>query len=256
MELKHYLQIAVRWSWLLILGAALGAAGGYYYSKGQQPVYQASTRAMLMRAPLEQSSDLTYYSDLQLVQTYLQLMTTQPVLDKASERLGYKVSKGQVKVKQNQDTQIMDLTVEDNNPQHAADIANVLVQVLIEHNTNLQSGRYLATEESLKAQIDTVETQIKSIQSDVDQISTQSFQDQLSQTQAQIAPTAGSLCAAAGDRRPQLAQDNPGPAHPDRREAVPHRPDQAAAGPVPADLFQPGGAGETGGCRHPGRVAA
>jgi polysaccharide biosynthesis transport protein len=172
----------------MILGAALGAAGGYYYSKGQQPVYQASTRAMLMRAPLEQSSDLTYYSDLQLVQTYLQLLTTQPVLDKASERLGYKVNKGQVSVKQNQDTQIMELTVQDSNPRHTAEIANTLVQVLIEHNTNLQSGRYLATEESLDAQIDQVESQIKSIQSDVDKISNRSFQDQLSQTQAQIAP--------------------------------------------------------------------
>ena len=122
MELKHYLQIAVRWAWLLILGAALGAAGGYYYSKGQQPVYQASTRAMLMRAPLEQSSDLTYYSDLQLVQTYLQLMTTQPVIDKASEQLGYKVSKGQIKVKQNHDTQILELTVEINRLEHEADL--------------------------------------------------------------------------------------------------------------------------------------
>ena len=269
MELKHYLQIAVRWAWLLILGAALGAAGGYYYSKGQQPVYQASTRAMLMRAPLEQSSDLTYYSDLQLVQTYLQLMTTQPVLDKASERLGYKISKGQIKVKQNQDTQIMDLTVEDSDPQHAADIANVLVQVLIEHNTNLQSGRYLATEESLKAQIEAVETQIKSIQSDVDQISTQSFQDQLAQTQAQIAPLQAEVSTLQQEIAAlNYAEDHPGPAHPDRREAGARRPDQAAAGPVPADLFQPGRAGQAGGCRlrakladdpapvHPGPVPA
>ena len=39
MELKHYLQIAGRWAWLLILGAILGAAGGYYFSQMQEPVY-------------------------------------------------------------------------------------------------------------------------------------------------------------------------------------------------------------------------
>ena len=71
MELKHYFQIMQRWYWLLVLGAVLGAAGGYYYAQRQQPVYQAFTRALVMRAPLEQSSDLTYYSDMQLVQTYV-----------------------------------------------------------------------------------------------------------------------------------------------------------------------------------------
>ena len=188
MELKHYFQIMQRWYWLLVLGAVLGAAGGYYYAQRQQPVYQAFTRALVMRAPLEQSSDLTYYSDMQLVQTYVQLLTTQPVLQGTSDRLGYNVRSGQIKVKQNQDTQIIELSVEDHDPQHSADIANTLVQVLIEQNNSLQSGRYLTTEESLRAQIGQVEAQINQIQADLDQISTQSFQDQLTQTEAQIKP--------------------------------------------------------------------
>ena len=187
-ELKHYLQITGRWAWLLILGVVLGTAVGYDYAQRQAPVYQASTRAMVMRAPLEQSSDLAYYSDMQLVQTYVQLLTTQPVLDGAAERLGYKVSRDQIKVKQNQDTQIIELSVEDEDPRHTADIANVLLAVLIEQNNSLQAGRYLSTEESLKVQIDQVESQISNIQSDVNQISTQSFKDQLSETEAQIQP--------------------------------------------------------------------
>jgi len=188
MELKQYFQILQRWAWLLILGLILGAAGGYWYGRTQEPVYQSSTRALVMRAPLEQSSDLTYYSDMQLVQTYVQLLTTQPVLDGASKRLGYDVSKSQIKVKQNQDTQIIELTVEDHDPRQAADIANVLVEVLIEQNNTLQAGRYITTEESIKAQIAQVESQINKIQSDVDQISTQSFQDQLAEVEAQIGP--------------------------------------------------------------------
>src|SRR5687767_14811666 len=125
MELKQYFQMVRRWLWLLILGVALGGGAGYYYSSLQEPVYQSSTRALVMRPPLEQSSDLTYYSDLQLVQTYIQLLSTQPVLDAASERIGYKVSKGQLKVQQNQETQIIQVTVEDQNPTRAADIANI-----------------------------------------------------------------------------------------------------------------------------------
>src|SRR5512145_3089931 len=127
MELKQYLSIFRRWAWLLVVGLSLGAAGGFYGSNYQTPVYQASTRALVMRPPLEQSSDMTYYSDLQLVQTYIQLLTTQPVLDAASTRLGYHVQKGQVKITQSGDTHVLVVTIEDQAPQRAADIANVLV---------------------------------------------------------------------------------------------------------------------------------
>ncbi|MCK7500506.1 MAG: polysaccharide biosynthesis tyrosine autokinase [Comamonadaceae bacterium] len=177
-----------RWTWFLILGLVLGGGGGYAFSLTQAPAYQASTRALVMRAPLEQSSDLTYYSDMQLVQTYVQLLTTQPVLEGTSQRLGYDVNKSQIKVKQNQDTQIIDVIVEDQDPQRAMDIANILIEVLIKHNNTLQAGRYITTEESIAAQIAQVESQINTIQSAVDQISTQSFQDQLAQVEAQIRP--------------------------------------------------------------------
>ena len=107
MELKQYIQIVRRWAWLLLLGLILGGAGGYVGSRMQEPAYQASTRALVMRAPQERSSDLTYLSDQQLVQTYVQLLNTQPVRDGASSRLGYDVSKEQVRVQQTRDTQII-----------------------------------------------------------------------------------------------------------------------------------------------------
>src|SRR5512141_2097603 len=110
MELRQYFAIVRRWAWLLMLGLVLGAAAGYFWSSRQAPVYQASTRLLVTRPPLEQSNDLTYYSDLQLVQTYIQLLTTQPVLAGASERLGYEVKKSQISVKQNTDSQIIGLT--------------------------------------------------------------------------------------------------------------------------------------------------
>jgi capsular exopolysaccharide synthesis family protein len=141
-----------------------------------------------MRPPLEQSSDLTYYSDLQLVQTYIQLLSTQPVLDAASLRLGFEVKKGQIKVQQNQDTQIIQVTVEDHDPRRTADIANVLVEVLIEQNESMQTGRYASTAESIQAQIDQVEEQISSLQREVDQITTKSFETQLKEVEAQIQP--------------------------------------------------------------------
>jgi capsular exopolysaccharide synthesis family protein len=195
MELKQYLQIVRRWAWLFLLGLLLGGAGGYVGSNMQQPVYQAATRALVMRAPQERASDLTYLSDQQLVQTYVQLLNTQPVRDGAAAQLGYVVEKDQVKVQQTRDTQVIEVIVEDPSPRHAAEIANVLVAVLIEQNETLQSGRYASTEESIQAQIAQVESQMKGIQLEVDKLSTQDFEDQLQEVEEQIEPLQAEVAA-------------------------------------------------------------
>lgn len=188
MELKRFLTLARRWVWLLILGVALGAAGGYFRSASQTPVFQASTRFIILRAA--QTSAEYYYSSYldnqQLVQTYIQLLTTDKVLDAASEKLGYPVSAGQATASQVTETQFVSLTVSDTNPEHAAAIANVMVDVLIEQNEELQAIRYITSEQNLQTQIDQVESQINDLQDQIDEISVATVQDQLKQVQSQI----------------------------------------------------------------------
>lgn len=188
MELKEYFRIIKHWLWLLILGVVLGGAGGYFASSYQTPVYQASTRVMVMRPSQESASDYTYLSGQQLTQTYVQLVTTQPVLDAASLELGYEVSREQVSVQQIRDTQVIQLTVEDKNPEHASQIANVLVLKLIEQNDTFQAGRFNSAETSLREQVQQMETQISGIQAVISQISNQNLQDQITQLEAQIKP--------------------------------------------------------------------
>ncbi len=188
MELREYLRIFKHWVWLLVLGLVLGGAGGYVASDYQTPVYQASTRVMVMRPPQESASDYTYLSGQQLTQTYVQLVTTQPVLDAASDELGYEVDRKQVSVQQIRDTQVIQLTVEDENPEHVARIANVLVGKLIEQNEDFQAGRFNSAEASLREQIQQMETQISSLQTVISQISNQNLQEQISQLEAQIEP--------------------------------------------------------------------
>ena len=217
MELKQYFELVRRWAWLLVLGLVLGLAGGFFGSRYQTPIYQASTRLLVIRAPQEKISDTTYLSDQQMVQTYIQLATTQPVLDAVTGQLGYAVDKKQIQVGQIKDTQILQVTVEDPSPQHASDIANLLVQVLIDHNENLQSSRYAETESSLQTQVDQVQTQITSLQSQVEQLSTANVQKQLEDVKAQITPLqdevnqlqqliASLTPAYTTDRKTQLAQ--------------------------------------------------
>jgi capsular exopolysaccharide synthesis family protein len=188
MELKEYFRIVKHWAWLLILGLLLGGAGGYFFSKYQTPIYQASTRIMVMRPPQESVSDYTYLSGQQLTQTYVQLVTTQPVLDAASAELGYPIEREQITAQQIRDTQVIQLLVEDEDPARAAQIANTLVVKLIEQNDAFQAGRFNSAEESLREQIRQMETQISGLQTVINQISSQNLQDQIAQLEAQIKP--------------------------------------------------------------------
>jgi tyrosine-protein kinase len=199
MELKQYLSLLRRWAWLLALGLAVGALAGYIASLYQVPVFQASTRILVARAPQDKTSDMTYLTDQQLAQTYVQLLTTQPVLDAASLQLVYTVDAHRVNVKPITNTQIIQLTFEDNDPHRAADVANTLVKVLIDQNENLQTGRYAATEESLQAQIKQIQDQIDGLQSQIDNASTQAVQDQLAQVQTQIAGLQAEIAALQQD---------------------------------------------------------
>ena len=189
MELRQYLYLARRWAWLVILGLILGMAGGYTFSRYQTPVYQTATKLMVSSSPNGLASNsYAVYGDQQLAQTYVQLLTTQPILDGTSEALGYPVSAKQITAQQVQSSPIIKITVEDTNPQRSADIANRLVQELIERNETLQSGQYAASEESLQVQIDQVEQQIAQYQSDLDNISTKSLSEQLTLVQNQMEP--------------------------------------------------------------------
>ena len=188
MELRQYFYLFRRWAWLVILGGILGAAGGYVYSLYQTPVYQTATRVMVSSSPNGMASNSSVYGDQQLAQTYVQLLTTQPVLDGVAEALGYPVSARQITAQQVQSSPIIRITVEDPNPQKAADIANSLVQVLIDRNQNLQSGQYTASEESLQVQITQVQDQITQYQTDLDNISSKSLSEQINLVKAQMEP--------------------------------------------------------------------
>lgn len=188
MELKQYLSIVRRWLWLLILGLMLGAAGGFFGSSYQTPVYQASTRLLVMRAPQQTASDYTYLSDQQLIQTYIQLVTTKPVLESVSSALGFEIEAEQIKVQQIRDTQMIQLTVEDEDAGQTAMIANTLMDQLVRHNEALQSSRFASTEANLQEQVKQMETQITAIQGLITQTSNKNLEEQIAELQRKIEP--------------------------------------------------------------------
>jgi polysaccharide biosynthesis transport protein len=201
MEIKDYIAMVRRWAWLLVIGLVLGALGGFLGSIFQTPIYQATTRILVLRASQAEKNTDTYLSDQQLVQTYIQLLTTRPVLEGASSLLGFDVGASQISVQQIRDVQAIQLTAEDSNPQRAADIANILVKVLIDQNEVIQTGRYTLTEQSIQAQITQIENQISQMSTEIENVSTETVQQQLKQVEAQIATMQAEVTQLQNDIR-------------------------------------------------------
>ncbi len=53
MELRYYLTLLRRWAWLLILGGIIGGVGAFIFSWYQPLVFSTTTKAMVMKAPID-----------------------------------------------------------------------------------------------------------------------------------------------------------------------------------------------------------
>jgi len=131
-SILEYAQILLHWLWLLILAALVAGMAAYYITNRQPRIYQTSTLMMVNGASGSQyDSSSSIYLGMQLASTYSRTMTTKPILDAVSAKLGYEVDSDSIKIQQIEGTQLINITVTDTDPQRAADIANTLVTVLL-----------------------------------------------------------------------------------------------------------------------------
>lgn len=186
MEIKQIFTVFRRWLWLILVGVIVGAVGGYLFSNRQTPVYQATTKFVVMRAAQATNDYYTYLDTQQLISTYTELLTTDRLVQKASDELGFKVQVGQASAAQVGDTQFVLLTVRDTDPDQAAAIANALVSLLINENEELQAVRYITAEQNLQDRIDQVQAQIAQLQAQIGAVAESTVETQIAQVQAQI----------------------------------------------------------------------
>ena len=167
--LKHYFGLLRHWSWLILLGAVLGASGAFITSQLQHPIYQASARVMVIK-PQGQSptTDLTASLTMQQVtQTYIEFFKLGMVLSAVQKQLNVPLNASQISATIDQNTQFIYVSVEDVNPQRAAKIVDALIQVVITQSYALQGGRYTSEEKSLSNQITQEQQLIASTQKQI-----------------------------------------------------------------------------------------
>jgi tyrosine-protein kinase len=186
MESKDLLLLMWRGARFLIAGLVLGAALGFGVSKIQTPVYEAETQVLISRARQQSNTDMLPLGEDQLVSTNIQLAKSQPVLDAVSAEIGSNVNADDIHVNTIPNTLIVQIKVQDPDPQRATTIANTLVQVLIRQNQDLVTSRYTTFEDNLNVQIDQIQKQINDLQSQINQINDASVLEQLAQVNQEI----------------------------------------------------------------------
>ncbi len=167
-DIKQYARVIWRWMWLLILCAVLAGGAAFLVSRSMQPIYAASTTLLINEAPDSQTSDYTaLLMSERLARTYAQMLTQRPVLSAviADPDLELEMDvedlQGAVEVQPVRDTQLIELTVENENPYDARDIANAIVAEFQKQNSVLQISRYGESKTSLLTQLEILEDQIK-----------------------------------------------------------------------------------------------
>jgi non-specific protein-tyrosine kinase len=164
-DLRQYARILWRWAWLMILCAVLAGAAAFFVSRATTPIYQATTTLLINQAPDARSTD---YTDLltseRLASTYSEMLTQRPVLSAVIARLELETSLDDLgdalEVQPVSNTQLITLTVEDENPYTAAEIADAIVAEFQAQNNALQLSRYAESKASLEAQLSRLDTQI------------------------------------------------------------------------------------------------
>lgn len=147
MELKYYLSILWKWAWLLILTPLLAGTSSLLVSQRMEPIYQATTTILI--SPAGGGSDALNYNSLltteRVAKTYAELITKRPLMERVVDDLHlnltpYQLSR-KINVVQPSNTQLLELRVEDSNPELAITIANSTADSFLRQHNQRRSDR-------------------------------------------------------------------------------------------------------------------
>ncbi len=193
-DIYRYFNIIWRRFWIIALLTILFGVSAYLISSRMTPIYQAATTVLINEAPATKTTDYTaIVTSERLAQTYAQLMSKQPVLERVISELGLQLTPAELKerifIQPVNDTTLIEVRVDDPNPEQAALITNTLVAEFSKQNQELQASRYAATKKSLEEQLDRLNESIQKVEADLavleDPSENQAERERLEANQAQ-----------------------------------------------------------------------
>jgi non-specific protein-tyrosine kinase len=165
METREYLGILKRRKWIVILTTLVTVGVIALGSAIQPPTY---TAAAIVRVAQASSGSIAYadymYAD-RLTNTYVQILTSRPVLEEVARRLDLAISAGalarQMKVEALPNTELLRITVEDTDPARARGVADTLAALLVEQSQSLYLGGTKSAREILQEQLGVIQDNLE-----------------------------------------------------------------------------------------------
>ena len=175
MELRQYINVLLKWWWLIIASVLVAGGASYFSTRAMPKVYQSRTTLVVgqvLQNPNPDSNE--FYTGQILGQSYADLVKREPVLNGTLNTLGlhwdWQTLQNMVSSKVINNTQLIEITVLDTDPQRAqaltAEIANQLI---------LQSPAAIDPEKNselqfTQSQIDDLKAKLKKAQDEVNQL--------------------------------------------------------------------------------------
>ena len=158
MELKHYLLLVRKWLWLIVLGAGIGAVSAFVFSVMSTPIYQATMTMMISQgADPYRDQNSAVFATQRLASTYVEQIRSRAVMEQVARELNLPLPPGALigmtSAQAVRDTQLIRVSVEDENPARAQAIANQIGVVFNQQLNEYQQSRFKNAQEELDRQV-------------------------------------------------------------------------------------------------------
>ena len=159
MELKTYINVLLRRKWVILITIVVTLAVVIIGTLLTTPVYSATTTLRIATAANGSINYSDYMYADRLINTYVQMSTTKPVLDELKRRLNLN-ELPQIGVDTIPNTELIRISVEHQDPTQAANIANTLGEVLMSQSLELYTGSGKSSMQILSDQVTRMEEEL------------------------------------------------------------------------------------------------
>jgi capsular exopolysaccharide synthesis family protein len=176
MELKQYASTLWKWSWLIVLSTLIAAAASFWATSRMPRIYSTTTTLMVGRfIQTADPSGQDFYISQQLAQSYIQLVRRQPILqgtiDTLGLEMGWQTLAAQVNTSLVPGTQLIQISVQDTDPQRAKALADEIARQLILQSPTPEGEQEQAQyRQFVNRRLAVLQTQIEEAEKQIDEL--------------------------------------------------------------------------------------
>ena len=175
MELKQIFSTLLKWWWLIVISVVVAGVSSYLGTRGMPKTYTAHTTLMVGQALQSlnpSTSDL--YTGQTFAQFYASLVPQELVLKATIDALGlpwdWAVLKGMVYARAVPNSQLLEIAVQDTDPQRAQVLANEIAHQLILQSPTGSDAQKESDQQFIQSEMDEIKANISKAREEIRQL--------------------------------------------------------------------------------------